>query len=203
MRKGILFSLLCLIAIVSVACGSGNNAAGNKTGNAPGNGAADGAADGATDGGDADADPMAFYKKAGNSYMTKTTSKMGDTETVSYMKIEIVKSDDKGYVSKMWTYDKDKKETYSAENPMVEWPKPVADTGGTPVKVETTEETIKVEAGEFKTTKTTMDTAGTKTTTWMAKEYPGLMVKSESSGEIAGVGKTSTVTELVEYKYVK
>jgi hypothetical protein len=47
---------------------------------------------------------------------------------------------------------------------------------------------------------TEMDTNGMKTKSWTSKKYPGLVIKSETTGEIAGVGKTSTVMELVEFK---
>lgn len=169
MRKSILSLMMVAIAFFAVACG-GNNAAGNGGG-------------GTTTGGEAAADPMKFYKKAGNYFMTKSTMKMGDTETVTFAKTEITKSDDKGYTMVMYSYDKDKKET-SKNEMTVEWPKPVetAATGAEAPKP--TEEEIEVPAGKFKCQKTEANGA----TTWTSN---GIMVKM----------KTDTMeTVLVELK---
>lgn len=159
MRKSILFIMMVAVAFFAVACG-GNNAASNGGG-------------GTTTGGEAAADPMKFYKKAGNYYMTKSTMKVGDNEMVTYMKMEITKSDDKGYVTTTYTYDKDKKETSKTESPMVEWPKPVetAATGAEAPKV--TEEEVEVPAGKFKCIKT--EASGT--TSW---SFNGIPVKMKS-----------------------
>ena len=73
MRKGILFGLLSLVAILAVACGPANNTGGNgATGNgAGGNGAA--CTGGCTGGDEAADDPIAFYKTVGNYSLAKTT----------------------------------------------------------------------------------------------------------------------------------
>ncbi|MCB9934976.1 MAG: hypothetical protein H6840_04710 [Planctomycetes bacterium] len=195
MRKSILFSLLSLIAVLAVACGGGNNAAGGNAGKGnAGSGNAGACAGGGCGGGEAAADAMAFYRKAGNYYMTKSTMKVAGNDMVTYSKFEIVKSDDKGYVAKSTSYDKDKKETFSQEMPLVEWPKPVADTGGEAPKVTTTEETIKVEAGEFECIVMETEAAGSKTKSWSSKKYPGLPVKSVTTGA------ADMTSELVEYK---
>ncbi|MCB9932768.1 MAG: hypothetical protein H6841_05020 [Planctomycetes bacterium] len=198
MRKSILFSLLSLIAVLAVACGGGNNAAGGNAGKGnAGSGNAGACAGGGCGGGEAAADAMAFYRKAGNYYMTKSTMKVAGNDMVTYSKFEIVKSDDKGYVAKSTSYDKDKKETFSQEMPLVEWPKPVADTGGEAPKVTTTEETIKVEAGEFECIVSNLKPLA-------LRPRPGCPRSTRADGQVereTGAGKTESTTELVEYKY--
>jgi hypothetical protein len=79
---------------------------------------------------------------------------------------------------KMTSMDKDKKPQGDPTEYPVKFETPkVETTGDEAPKVETKEETVKVEAGEFECTVTEM--SGTKT--WMSKKYPGLMVKSEHS----------------------
>lgn len=181
MRKSILFSLLCLIAVVAVACGGGNSANGGGNTGSGGNTAACG-------GGEAPAaDPYALYKNKGRSWTVKNDF----SGNISHSKTEVVEVAEDHAMVKMWTLDADMK-------PMAGMPEPTptkvpftkADTtapADAATKVETKDETVKVAAGEFECTMT--ENAGTKT--WMSKKYPGLMVKMESAA-----GKS----ELVEFK---
>ncbi|MCB9894757.1 MAG: hypothetical protein H6839_09925 [Planctomycetes bacterium] len=179
MRKSILFSLLCLVAVVAVACGGGNNAAGGNGGNT--------AACGGGCGGETASDPYALYKSKGRIWVVKNDF----SGNISHSKTEVVEVADDHAMVKMWTLDADMK-------PMAGMPEPEptkipftkADTtapADAAPKVETKDETVKVGAGEFECTMT--EVSGTKT--WMSKKYPGLMVKMESAA-----GKS----ELVEFK---
>jgi hypothetical protein len=189
MRKGILFSLLCLIAIVSVACGSGNNATkGNGTGNAANGGGDTGGDTGSTS--DA-ADAFALYKKKGTTWTTKNVTKIaGMDDMISYSKNEIVEVTDKSAKVKTWMLDKDQKPMAGMEAGTeyeVKFETPKVETGTDAPKVETKEETVKVEAGEFECIVT--ETGGNKV--WSSKKYPGLMVKmTHASGS----------SELVSFK---
>jgi hypothetical protein len=188
MRKGILFSLLCLIAIVSVACGGANNATGNSKGNVANGGGDTGGDTGSSS--DA-ADAFALYKKKGTTWTTKNVTKMaGMDDMITYSKNEIVDVTDKAAKVKTWTLDKDKKPYAGMEAGTeyeVKFETPKVETGADAPKVETKDETAKVEAGEFDCTVT--ETGGNKV--WMSKKYPGLMVKmTHASGS----------SELVEFK---
>jgi hypothetical protein len=179
MRKSILFSLLCLIAVVAVACGGGNNAtSGNQTGggDTAGNG-----------GGDA-ADAFALYKKEGRKWKHKSVTKMeGMDDMVSFTQYEVIKVGDDAATYKMTTLDAEGKETYTADQEVkFEIPDAPACTGGEAPEVK--EETIKVEAGEFECIVT--DVSGTKS--WTSKKYPGLVVKME------GANMTMELVEFTE-----
>jgi hypothetical protein len=179
MRKGILFSLLCLIAIVSVACGGGNNAAGNKA-NGASNGADGAAADGGTDGGTTEVDAYALYKKKGRSWMTKNDMDAGGTKMVSYSKTEVVEVTDDHAMIKVWTLGEDKKPMAGMPEPTpteIKFVKaePVADAKAPATEVK--KETVKVAAGEFECYFT--ENSGTKS--WSSVKYPGLPVKMESA----------------------
>ena len=196
MRKGILFGLLSLVAILAVACGPANNAGG--TGNGGGNGGGNGAActgGGCTGGEEAADDAMAFYKTVGNYSLTKTTSKMkrGDEwkeQPATFMRMEVTKVDGDKITYKMTTYDADMKETYSAEQEMDLTPKEAPADGGEAPEI--VKEDIEVKGGKFNAVKTSSEAAGTKSTIW---SFKGMSVKSESKGEMM-----ESVTELQEYK---
>lgn len=180
MRKSIFFSLLCLIAIVAVACGGGNDA-----NSADGNSVA-GCTGGC--GGDA-ADAYALYKKEGRKWKHKSVTKIeGMDDMVSFTEYEITKVADDHAMQKMTMLDKDGKPMAGMEPTETKIPFATAEapacTGGE--APEMTEETITVEAGEFECY--VMENAGTKT--WSSKKYPGLAVKME--------GATMTM-ELIEF----
>ncbi|MBE7492853.1 MAG: hypothetical protein HS108_14015 [Planctomycetes bacterium] len=141
----------------------------------------------------APADPYALYRKKGRNWTTRMTVSMeGVTPFVNYSKTEVV-TVEKDYAEiKMYFLDKDKQPM-----PGMPEPEPVrvefkqADPAVPPAEqpaVETTEETIKVEAGEFVCYRVSIPDSGI--TSWTSKKYPGLAVKMES--------KTMTM-ELVEF----
>ncbi|MCC7510528.1 MAG: hypothetical protein IT464_14295 [Planctomycetes bacterium] len=206
MRKSIFLAVMSLVAILAVACGSGNTPAngGNaaKGNGAGGNGAActgggdttggDTTGGGTTGGTTTKTDPYALYKKVGRSWTTKsvmTIAGMPDP-MISYTKMEVISQDDKGAKVKMTTMDKDKKETYSADQDI---PFTVVDTpactGTAAPKM--TEETVKVEAGEFECYVVESEAGGVKSKSWSSKKYPGLAVKMETD---------TMKMELVEFK---
>lgn len=145
-------------------------------------------------GGKIDKEAFALYTKVGRSWMTKTTANYGGFETVSYSKIEVLEVGDDYAKIKITSLDKDKKEVFPGMETKVSF-RVASGSGGTAPEVKTEEETVKVEAGEYECLKVTVEAAGTKTTSWTAKKFPGLVVKSVSEG---GGGKSST--ELVEFK---
>lgn len=185
MRKSILFGLLSLVAVLAVACGSGNNAAGGN--GAGGNGAACG---GSTCGGDSDsADAYALYKKEGRKWKLKSVTKMeGMDDMVSFMEYEITKVADDHAMQKMTMLDKDGKPMAGMDPTETKIPFATAEapacTGGEAVEMK--EETVKVEAGEFECYVT--EVAGTKS--YSSKKYPGLLVKTEGA---------SNSMELIEF----
>lgn len=185
MRKGILFMLLCIVSIVAVACGGGNDA--NGSGNSA---AACGGECGGGDGGGDASDPFALYKEEGRKWKHKSVTKMdGMEDMVSYTAYEVITVGDDAATYKMTMLDKDGEPMAGAEptETEVKFETPeVTDTGADAPEVETTEETITVEAGEFECTVTEM--SGTKT--WMSTKYPGLLVKMEGA---------SNTMELVEF----
>ncbi len=198
MRKGIFFSLLCLIAVFAVACGGGNNAGDSDNGDGGENGCTENGGEGNGDNGDGnggDADAYALYRTVGNMWKMKSTTKMeGMDPMVSVSATEVIDVNDEGATIKITSYDADGNETSSNEAPV---PFATADgeTGEAGDAPETTDETITVEAGEFECTKTVTEANGATTTTWMSKEHPGLTVKSETTG-----GQADTTMELVDYE---
>ncbi|MBZ0135811.1 MAG: hypothetical protein K8I27_05520 [Planctomycetes bacterium] len=179
MRKSIFFSLLCLIAIVAVACGNGNTptTGGNTTGG------------GCTGGGGDAADAYALYKKEGRKWKTKSVMKIeGQPDMVSFTEYEITKLADDHAMQKMTMLDKDGKPMAGMEptETKIEFKTAEAPacTGAEAPKM--TEETVTVAAGEFECY--VVENAGTKS--WSSKKYPGLSVKME--------GATMTM-ELIEF----
>ncbi|MBE7491002.1 MAG: hypothetical protein HS108_04505 [Planctomycetes bacterium] len=143
------------------------------------------------------ADPLKAYRTKGNTWTTKTTIKSSAFEMVTYSRMEVTEVTEEKAVVKNTTLDKDQKEMSSTTfeiklkaEPAAEQPKAAGDAP----KIE--EETIKVEAGEFKCTKVVVESEGfggkTKTTTWTCKSC-FLTVKNEVSSNMG-----STVTELVK-----
>jgi hypothetical protein len=121
-----------------------------------------------------------------------TVSMEGVAPFVNYSKTEVV-TVEKDYAEiKMYFLDKDKQPMPGmpeSEPVRVEFKQ--ADPAVPPAEqpaVETTEETIKVEAGEFVCYRVSIPDSGI--TSWTSKKYPGLAVKMES--------KTMTM-ELVEF----
>jgi hypothetical protein len=120
-------------------------------------------------------------------------------ELVSYLKTEIILSDgprvrirstslneDKQQSELMPPFEhehnfQDDEEFKGPKAPPEPWPPPGA-----------REETITVEAGEFDCIRLEIDHRGLKGTSWQAKKYPGLIVRSVITSP------QSTTTELVE-----
>lgn len=173
MRKGILFMLLCLTAIVAVACGGGNDAGNNGGGECTG-----GECNGGNGNGDT-ADAYALYKKEGRKWKTKSVMKMeGMDDQVSFTEYEIISVADDHAVQKMTMLDAEgnPNEHVPPSETKIEFTTAEAtDTDGESAP-EPTKETIKVEAGEFECYVT--EQSGTKS--WSSVKYPGLAVKMES-----------------------
>ncbi len=145
-----------------------------------------------------DTDAYALYKKEGRTWMIKSTSKFNGTELVSYMKYEVKSVADDHAIVVFTMLDKDKKpnEYIKPTEQKIEFVKATEGNGNSDApEVKTVEETIKVDAGEFECTKTETEVGGNKTTVWMSKKLPGLMVKSTTKSE-----KMDFVSELVEFK---
>lgn len=133
-------------------------------------------------------DPYVLYKKKGRKWTAKTTTKLeGMDDIISYFKAEVIKVGANSATVSYTVLDKDRKPMAGlpANETEIEFREAEDDWGDRP-EVKTTEETIKVEAGEFECTVT--EVSGTKS--WMSKKYPGLLVKMESG---------SMTTELIEY----
>lgn len=173
MRKSIFFSLLCLIAIVAVACGGGNNATGNGTGG--GDAASCGGGNGG--GGDDYWDRYVSTFKEGRTWTYKMTGDM-------YQKNEVIKVTEEEAIVKSTTLDKDKKPmdmVPPTETPYKLKQETPADGGDATAKApEWKEDKVTVEAGEF-------EVISTDGKTWMMKKHPMIIVKSEAM-------------ELVEFK---
>ncbi len=189
MRKSILLSLLCMVSILAVACGGGNN---SSTGNGSGDG---GCGDGGDGGCTVAADPMAFYKKEGNFTLSKTSMKMkmGDDwkdQPVTFSRTEVVKVDGNKITIKTTMFDADMKETYSGESEMDLTPKEATGCAGEAPKI--VEEEIEVKAGKFNCQKMETEAAGNKTTSWTSN---GISVKSVTKGDTMEMEM-----ELQEYK---
>jgi hypothetical protein len=142
---------------------------------------------------------FALYTKEGRSWTVKHTVKMsGMEDMVSYIQTDVVKVGDDYAEIKMTMLDKDKKPNTSMGDPTVKISFRVPKATGTPKeapKVETKDGTVKVEAGEFECTVTTVETNGYRTTAWVSKKFAGLLVKSSTTGS-----GSETVSELVEFK---
>lgn len=139
----------------------------------------------------ADYDQWGVYRKAGRSWMLKVEVDFG-FKNVSYTKTEVLESTEESAKVRETTLN-DKKEAIKgspARERTLSFKK--SDKGEKSPTV--SEETIKVEAGEFACYKITVETAGGKTTTWASKKHPGLIVKFETE---ARGGKTTG--ELVEF----
>ena len=136
-----------------------------------------------------EADPYFLYKKEGRSWTLKyTTTIPGMDPMVSYMKTEVTEVAADHALTEMTMMDKDKKPMAGmepTETKIAFIVAPPREDGDLP-DFETTDETISVEGGEFECTLT--EVSGTKV--WMAKKYPGLVVKLETQ---------STVGELIEF----
>ncbi len=199
MRKSIFLMVLSLVAVLAVACGGGN-AANNKANGAGGNGG-DTANGGDANGGGSSADAWALYKKEGRSWMLKSTSKTGDMDPqVSFMKYEIVSVADDHAMQKLTMLDAEKKpnEYVPASETKIEFK--TAETGetGDAPKVEQKEESIEVAGKKWDAIVTETEASGMKTKSWTSKEFPGLLLKSETTGETGGMKMNSTM-ELVEW----
>jgi hypothetical protein len=132
--------------------------------------------------------------------MVKVSTKMTGFESVSYMKTEVVKVGEDFAEIKTTMLDKDKNPMAGMEptTQKMSFRVPKANGGTAPKegpKVETKDETIKVEAGEYECTATTMESNGMKTTSWVSKKFPQLCVKSVSKSD-----SMETTMELVEFK---
>ena len=143
-------------------------------------------------------DAWALYKKKGRTWTHKSTTKMsGMDDMISYVKWEITEVSETECKYTMTMLDKDKKETFSQKDQVMKFETAKSTDGKTPETKapEMTEEKCKVEAGEYDCMKYTMESAGTKTTSWMHKQYTSLVVKSHSKSDAY-----ESVYELVEFK---
>ncbi|MBV6517008.1 MAG: hypothetical protein HPKKFMNG_02708 [Planctomycetes bacterium] len=122
------------------------------------------------------------YRTKGNTWTWKSVSKVSGYESVAYTKYEVTEVTEEKATCKVSTLDKDKKELASTTTEIpLKATKTETPKDGTPApEVKTSEEKIKVEAGEIDCIKTEMDSNGTKTTSWTCKAT-GLLVKSQSS----------------------
>ncbi len=190
MRKSILAMFVVMIAMFAVACG-GNTAKGNGDANAAGGGGGGGCT--------AKSDPYALYKK-GRSWTLKMVNKTGDNETIMYSKTEVIDNTDKEITIKMTTMDKDKKNMMDPTES--KFPKATEAAANAPkVDPPKQEDGGEVEAAgkKWKTWKTVSEAAGVKTTTWSSQDFPGLTIKSEGEGEMAGM-KVKNSSILEEFK---
>lgn len=192
MRKSILAMFVVMIAVFAVACG-GNTAKGNGGNTADGGNTAGGGG-----GGDAAADAFALYKKKGRVWVTKSVMKMqGMDDMVTYNKSEVIDVTDKAAKVKMWSLDKDKKPMAGMEagtEMEIKFETPKVDAPKCGAKApEVKKETIKVAAGEFECNVMETEAAGSKTKSWSSVKYPGLPVKSETTGA------ANMTSELVEF----
>jgi len=146
-------------------------------------------------------DAYKIYRAKGNTWTVKSTTKVsGMDEMVSYTKTEVTEVAENKATIKVTSLDKDQKEIYShsmdipfvAAQPMPK-PDPDAPKVEPPKQVE---EKVKVEAGEFECIKTEYEAAGTKTTTWTHKQYPGVTVKSTSKSDAMEMTSELTVLSI-------
>ena len=144
------------------------------------------------------ADPYDLYKTKGRSWTHKSTSKMGETEIISFIKYEITEVTDTDATQKTSLFDKDMKpnEWVKPRETRIPFNPPVDDPEAP--EVETTEETIEMAGKSWDCTVMETEHSGLTTRTWISKEFPGLMVKSVTDGETSGM-KMHIVTELTEW----
>ena len=148
-------------------------------------------------------DLLKAYRTKGNTWTTKTISKIESQETVTYQKYEIAEVKDNEATVKVTSMDKDQKvvgEPYSFPQSL-KAPEPVEKPKDNP-KDEVKEEPkpvvekIKVEAGEFDCVKTVTEYLGSKRTVWTCKRNH-IEVKSESTSDY---GKTTVELVKVEIR---
>lgn len=149
---------------------------------------------------DAEVDPFALYKKESRTWMHKTTSKVGDMdENVSYVRYEVKEVADDYAVLMTSVLDKNKKPVPDMDRmeSKVRFETAENDQSGQP-DVETEETTISILDTEWKAVAVSTETDGMTTKSWSSMEYPGLLLKSETSGKSGGM-KFESKTELVEF----
>lgn len=142
----------------------------------------------AEDEADAGEDPFGVYKKAGRSWTMKSTSKMGNMETVTYHKTEVIEVNENSCRVR-YTFMDAKKNVTSTSEDTIEF-----DVADEDAAEEVEDETINVEAGTFDCEKSVSEDDGFVTTYWVSKEFGGLMVKSVTSN-----GQIESRSELVEF----
>lgn len=187
MKKTVLAMMVAMVSLFLVACPPSNNAAGNNAAKCK---------DGGAKCGTPAADAWALYRKKGNKWVHKMVTKMqGMDDMVSYMENEVISVDDKAAKVKMTMMDKDKKAMAGmapTENEIkFETPKAADKPADKPVEMK--KETIKVAAGEFECYVTETEAGGSKTKSWSSVKYPGLAVKSETTGS------ANSTMELIEW----
>ncbi|MBK9974433.1 MAG: hypothetical protein IPP14_06640 [Planctomycetes bacterium] len=143
---------------------------------------------------EAKADGLKPYRTKGNTWTLKTTAKYGSFEVTSFIKYEVTEVTEEKATVKQSILDKDEKEqsssTFDVPFKAAETPKETPKEPAEAPKV--VEETIKVAAGEYKCTKTEMESGGSKTTTWIAKDTY-ILVKSTSKSDMG-----ESTTELIK-----
>jgi len=150
------------------------------------------------------ADGFALYKKQGRSWTMKSVSKMGDmAETISYMKTEVLEVSADSAKIKTWMLDAEKKPMAGMEagnESEIKFAAPAATDGSTAPapKIEDGGE-IEAAGKTWKTDKITTEANGMTTTTWVAKEIPGLAVKMVMDGK---AGDMAMHTEMMLDEFV-
>lgn len=120
-----------------------------------------------------------LYKTKGNKWTLKSTTKMaGMDDMVTYLDYEVTEVTEGGCKLKMTILDKDRKEMAPANETPIKFTRPdPARADSQPPRTRTSEESVTVEAGTFDCVKTTYGEGENETTTWMHKEFAGLIVK--------------------------
>ncbi|MCB9895354.1 MAG: hypothetical protein H6839_12960 [Planctomycetes bacterium] len=136
---------------------------------------------------------FALYTKVGRSWTVKyTTTIEGMEPIVQYTKTEVLEAGPTWAKIRITTLNADKQRTPAKPlESRIEFKSGEAGERDNIAKI--TEETIKVEAGEFECSVVSVQSDGEKTTMWISKKYPQLTIKLSISG-VAG-----TDAELVEF----
>lgn len=131
------------------------------------------------------------YRKQGNMWTIRTTSKIADTQIVSYTKYEIIEVSDDEATVKQTSLDEDREEVGSFEfkRSLGE-----ANNPARPENERKSEESVRVPAGSFDCMKFVREADGSTTTEWINKA-DGLTVKLEFKTET-----TNRTVELTEHK---
>ncbi|MCA8916539.1 MAG: EF-hand domain-containing protein [Planctomycetes bacterium] len=133
---------------------------------------------------------FSLYQKVGRSWTVKlTTGLAGMDPVIQYAKTEVIDASGSWAKIRVTLLDKDMKPgSLPASESKVQFK-----TGKPRGDAEVTEETIKVEAGEFDCNVVTITANGQTTRMWTSRKYPQLIVKVTSDGV------TTSSSELIEF----